>query len=143
MIINCFVVAINIGANLLFFRWLGVKGLALGFTTAYIFSMLIDGTVLRFRLGRLGGRRVLSTVIKTLVAAAAMTLVIYASDYLIVQLHPTSGFWRDLLEMLLPMVQGIAVFFFVAHALHMEELSTLKVMLSRQLGRFLHRRVRA
>jgi len=41
MIINCFVVAINIGANLLFFHWMGVKGLALGFATAYFFSMLI------------------------------------------------------------------------------------------------------
>ncbi|MDD5668357.1 MAG: murein biosynthesis integral membrane protein MurJ, partial [Actinomycetota bacterium] len=38
MFINCFVVAINIGANLLFFHLMGVKGLALGFATAYLFS---------------------------------------------------------------------------------------------------------
>lgn len=135
MIINCFVVAINIGANLLFFRLMGVKGLALGFATAYLFSMLIDGTVLRIRLGRLGGRRVLSTTLKTLVAAAAMTVVIYASNYLIIELHPVSGLWRDLLEMLLPMAEGIVVFFLVAHALGMEELDALKDMLARQLGR--------
>ena len=143
LIINCFVVAINIGANLLFFHWIGVEGLALGFATAYSFSMIVHAIVLRIRLGRLGGRRVLSTVIKTLVAAAGMALVIYASNYLIMQLHPTTGFWRDLLDMLLPMAEGIAVFFFVAHALHMEELATLKDMLSRQLGRLSPRRLRA
>lgn len=142
MIINCFVVAINIGANLLFFHLMGVKGLALGFATAYTFSMLIDGTVLRLRLGRLGGRRVVSTALKTLVAAAAMAVVIYASHYLIVELHPAAGLWRDLLDMLLPMVEGIVVFFFIAHVMGMEELSALKDMLSRQLARLLPRRWR-
>ncbi len=142
MIINCFVVAINIGANILFFRWIGVKGLALGFATAYFFSMLIDGTVLRIRLGRLGGRRVISTAVKTLAAAASMALVIYAADRLVIQLYPHPGLWKDLLDMLLPMIGGIAVFLFVAHALRMEELWALKDMLPRQLARLIpgHRR---
>jgi putative peptidoglycan lipid II flippase len=135
MIINCFVVTIKIVANLVFFRLMGVKGLALGFTTAYFFSMIIDGTVLRIRLGRLGGRRVLSTASKTLVAAAAMALVIYASNYLITNLYPVAGLWRDLLDMLLPMAEGIVVFFAVAHAMKMDELPMLKETLSRYLGR--------
>jgi len=142
MIISCFVVAINIGANLLFFNLMGVEGLALGFATAYSFSVIVHATVLRVRLGRLGGRRVFATTAKTLAAAAAMALVIYASDLLITQLHPSPGFWTDLLDMVLPMAEGIVVFFFVAHALHMEELATLKDMLARQLGRLMPRRRR-
>ncbi len=143
MIINCFVVAINIGANLLFFRWMGVRGLALGFTAAYLFAMIIDAIVLRIRLGKLGGRRVLSTILKTLAAAAAMTLIVYASHHLVAQLHPATGLWRDLVDMLLPMAGGLAVFFFVAHALGMEELAGLWDMLARQLGRLAPRRRRA
>jgi len=135
MIINCFVVTINIVANLIFFHFMGVKGLALGFATAYFFSMIIDGTVLRIRLGRLGGSRVLSTTVKTLTAAAVMALVIYASDYLIVQLYPNPGFLRDLLDMLLPMAEGIVVFFLVAQAMKMEELAVLRKTLSRYLKR--------
>ena len=142
MIVSAFVVAINIGANILFFNWMGVKGLALGFATAYSFSMVIHAVVLRIRLGRLGGRRLFATTIKTLAAAAAMALIIYASSYLVTQLHPTTGLWRDLVEMLLPMAEGIVVFFFVAHALRMDELGALKDMLSRQLGRLLPRRLR-
>ena len=143
LIISGFVVAINIGANLLFFNWMGVKGLALGFATAYSFSMIIHAAVLRIRLGRLGGRRIFATTAKTLAAAAAMALVIYATDYLVVRFYPDPGLWRDLLDMLLPIAEGTAVFFFVAHALHMEELGALKNMLSRQLGRLRPRRARA
>ena len=142
MIINCFVVAINIAANLLLFQLMGVEGLALGFAIAFLFSMLIDGTVLRIRLGRLGGRRVLSTAVKTLVAAAAMALVIYAYSYLVVQLYPNPGLWKEFLNMLLPMAGGIVVFFFVAHAMHMEELNVLKDMLLRQLVKIIPRRRR-
>ncbi len=143
MIINCFVVAINIGANLLFFHLMGVEGLALGFATAYTFSMIIDGSVLRFRLGRLGGRRVLATAAKTLVAAAAMALVIYAYEYAVVQLYPDPGLFKELLNVLVPMAGGTVVFFFAAHVMHMDELDTIKEMLSRQLGRIVPRKKRA
>jgi putative peptidoglycan lipid II flippase len=131
MIINCFVVTINITANLIFFNLMGVKGLALGFATAYLFSMLIDGTVLRIRLGRMGGRRVFSTALKTLAAAAAMALVIYASKFMIENLFPFPGLTRDLLDMILPMAEGLVIFFLLAHAMKMEELPLLAQTLSR------------
>jgi putative peptidoglycan lipid II flippase len=140
MVINCFVVAINIGANLLFFNLMGVEGLALGFATAYLFSMIIDGTVLRIRLGRMGGRQVFSTALKALVAAAAMALFIYASSRLVTEFQTAAGLRTDLLDLLLPMAGGLVVFFFVAHALGMEELATLRDMLARQLGRLVPRR---
>ncbi|MGQ9704874.1 MAG: murein biosynthesis integral membrane protein MurJ [Actinomycetota bacterium] len=135
MIINCFVVAVNILANLLFFNWIGVKGLALGFSTAYAFSMLLDGTVLRLRLGRMGGRKVFRTLANALLAGGVMALVVYATQHLIEELHPHAGLFRDLLLMVLPMLNGLAVYLFMAHTLHMEELEALRDMLSRFLGR--------
>lgn len=126
MIINCFVVAINMGANLILFHLMGVRGLALGFAIAYFFSMLIDGTVLRLRLGRLEGRRILSTTIKALAAAAVMAGIIYGCRYLVEQVYPIESFWSDVLVMLLPLLAGGVVFFAMAYALRMEELSGLK-----------------
>ncbi|MFW6113501.1 MAG: murein biosynthesis integral membrane protein MurJ, partial [Actinomycetota bacterium] len=145
MIINCFVVAINICANLIYFYWLdmGVRGLALGYATAYVFSMLIDGTVLRLRLGRLGGRRAMSTAVKTLIAAAAMAGVIYASYYMVHNLYAAPGLIRELLEMLLPMLEGVVVFFGVAHLLKMEELDMLRELYRRYLGRLRSGRAKA
>jgi len=137
MIINCFVVAINIGVNLIYFYWLdmGVQGLALGFTTAYIFSMLIDGTVLRIRLGRLGGKRALSTAVKTLAAAAAMALVTLAAYYFVREMSTVPALWKDLLEVALPMAAGLVTYFLTAHALEMEELEVVRDTLYRYLGK--------
>jgi len=135
MVINCFVVAVNIVANLVFFRWLGVKGLALGFTTAYIFSMLMDGTVLRLRLGRMGGRKLLATLTKALASGGAMALVVFATQHLVEEFHPHAGLFRDLLLMALPMANGLAAYFFVAKALGMEELGFMVRMARRLLAR--------
>ncbi|NPV58504.1 MAG: murein biosynthesis integral membrane protein MurJ [Actinobacteria bacterium] len=139
MIINCFVVAINMGANLLFFRLMGVKGLALGFSVAYVFSMLIDGTVLRLRLGPLGGRRMAATAARLLAASGVMATVIYACLRLVDRLFPYTGLARELLEMLLPMALGLVAFFAVAHALRMEELEALREMSLKWLGRVFRR----
>ncbi len=139
MIINCFVVAVNIAANLVFFRWLGVRGLALGFTTAYVFSMLLDGTVLRLRLGRVGGRKILVTLAKALAAGGVMALVIFAARNLVEELHPHTGLLRDLFLMAVPMLLGLTVYFFTAHALRMEELEAVLEMASRVLRRPLRR----
>lgn len=137
MIINCFVVAINIGVNLIYFYWLdmGVQGLALGFTTAYIFSMLIDGTVLHIRLGRLGGKRALSTAVKTLAGAAAMALVTLAAYYFVREMSTVPALWKDLLEVALPMAAGLVTYFLTAHALEMEELEVVRDTLYRYLGK--------
>jgi putative peptidoglycan lipid II flippase len=143
MIINCFVVAVNMGANLLFFRLMGVKGLALGFSVAYVFSMLIDGTVLRLRLGPLGGRRMAATAAKAVAASAAMAAVVYACRYLVVQVLPLAGLAEELLEVFLPIAGGLTAFFAVARVLRMEELEALRDMLARQFGRLPFRRGRA
>ncbi len=135
MIINCFVVAANILANALFFRWLGVKGLALGFAAAYFFSMLLDGTVIRLRLGKMGGRKLFSTLLKATASAAAMALVIYASREMVEKLHPAAGLWRDLLVMMLPMAYGVAAYLLVARVAGMEELEAVGKMISAYLNR--------
>ncbi len=135
MIINCFVVAVNIACNIAFFRWLGVKGLALGFSTAYLFSMFLDGAVLRRRLGRLGGRKAMLTAVKAGVAGGGMAVIVFASHFLVSRLHPASGLWMDLMLAALPLVEGTVAFFFLAHLLRMEELAALKQLFSRYLGR--------
>jgi putative peptidoglycan lipid II flippase len=131
MIINCFVVGINMIANYTFFHLMGVKGLALGFAVAYVFSMLIDGTVLRLRLGRLEGRRILMTALKTLVAAAVMGGVMFGLRYGIEHMFVSESFWRDLLAVVLPLAAGIGVFYGLAHLLRFEELPGFEATVSR------------
>ncbi len=126
LIINCFVVAVNMLANYLLFRAVGVKGLALGFSVAYLFSMLLDGLVLRRRLRRIGGRAILATLAKTAVAAGAMALVAHASLRLVEAGFGDGGLAADVLAVALPALLGTAVYLFTASALRVGELQALK-----------------
>ncbi len=133
LIINCFVVAINMAANYILFEAMGVKGLALGFSIAYLFSMLIDGSVLRHRLKRIGGRAILETLAKVVAASGVMALVIYGSLYLVEAGFPPHELASDLLCVVLPVLLGGAAFLYVASALKVSELEVIKQAARRHL----------
>jgi putative peptidoglycan lipid II flippase len=133
MIINCFVVAVNMVANYFLFHAIGVPGLALGFALSYFFSMTVDGLVLRRRLRRMGGRVIVRTLFKTVVASSVMALVIYAGNYLLHQTLAGGGLLVDLLEVVLPLALGGVTYFYVSSALKMEELGALKELAMKHL----------
>ncbi len=137
MIINCFVVAVNMGANYLFFRLMGIKGLALGFSTAYLFSMTLDWTVLRRRIGRMGGRRIMDSFLRIALAAACMALVVFGTSWALDR-SAAAGLGMDLLRVFLPLLVGGVVYFVAASALKTPEMQMVRSVagsLRRRMGR--------
>ena len=69
-IVNVGAAVVNVGANLLFlsFGW-GVWCLALGHATSYVFATVVSLIVLRKRLGRIDGARILSTLLRVIPAS--------------------------------------------------------------------------
>ncbi len=134
MIINCFVVGVNVTANYFLFKSLGVKGLALGFTVSYLFAMSVDGSVLRARLKRIGGLSIIITFFRVSLASAAMALVIYGSNYLLNGVYAQTSFHVDLLKVALPLLLGATTYIIAANALRVEELKILGSMLSRYIS---------
>lgn len=132
MINNCFVVVVNMTSNYLLFRLMGVKGLALGFSITYLFAMLLDGTVLRFRVGGLGGKKLVRTFSRVAIASAAMAGVTYAS-FLAVEKLLSPGLPRDFLALAIPASLGLACYVGMGILLGMEELR----LLGRMIYRFL------
>ena len=132
-LVNIVAVAINTAANVIFFRYLGVKGLALGHATAYTFAAIASGLILRGRLHGIDGRRILRSATRILVASIATGLA--AFGYL-ARLGPAG---RDLslagqvLQVSTSLVVGVLVFVAVASALRVEELSMLRRLVP---GRF-------
>ncbi|MEJ5185919.1 MAG: murein biosynthesis integral membrane protein MurJ [Candidatus Geothermincolales bacterium] len=132
MINNCFVVAVNMVSNYLFFRLLGVKGLALGFSVTYLFAMILDGAVLRLRIGGLGGKKLAKTFLNAALASLAMagsTLVTLKA----VETLLSGGLLRDFLALAAPASVGLACYTGVGIVLGMDELRLLGKMLSRFL----------
>ncbi len=138
MIINCFVVAVNMGTNYLFFRLMGIKGLALGFSTAYLFSMTIIWLVLRKRIGPMGGKRIADSLTRIALAAGCMALAVFGTSWALDRSSVT-GLGMDLLRVLLPLIIGVAVYFFAASALKTPEMRMVRSVagsVRKRLGSF-------
>jgi putative peptidoglycan lipid II flippase len=79
-LVNIGAAIVNVGANFLYlsFGW-GLPGLALGHATSYVFATAVSLVVLRQRLGRIDGTRILATLVRvipaSLLAAGAALLV--------------------------------------------------------------------
>ena len=132
-LVNVVAVAINTAANVIFFRYLGVKGLALGHATAYTFAAIASGLILRGRLHGIDGRRILRSATRILVASIATGLAAWGTSLVSARLAGTSALAGQVLQVSTSLVVGVLVFVAVASALRVEELSMLRRLVP---GRF-------
>ncbi len=132
-LVNIVAVAINTVANVIFVRYLGVKGLALGHATAYTFAAIVSAThppgapARHRRAARppLGAR--------ILVASIATGLAAWGTSFVSARLAGTSALAGQVLQVSTSLVVGVLVFLAVASALRLEELSMLRRLVP---GRF-------
>jgi putative peptidoglycan lipid II flippase len=127
-LINIGALAVNIGANLLFFFTfdLGVRGLAYGHAVSYLFSSIVALVVLRGRLGGLEGRRVSSSLARTLVAAGATALVAWLTARLVEAWLGTATLAGRGVQVFAAVVAGLAVFLIAALIFRIEEVDTVR-----------------
>jgi putative peptidoglycan lipid II flippase len=134
-LINVAAVALNTLANVLFFRYLGVEGLALGHATAYTFAAIFGAMILRRRMGGLEGRRLGRSLgqiaLGGLAAGAAAWLV---ARWVEVTLG-TVSLTAQLLQVLGGVATGLGAFLAVAIAFRMQELSLIRQTLISRIGR--------
>jgi len=81
--INCVENAVNIALAFPLYAWLGIPGLALAFSLAYLVGALVTLGVLELQLGRVADRRLGVTLVKALLAGAAAAGVSWAVGELI------------------------------------------------------------
>lgn len=84
-------VLVNLGLNLALVRVMGFRGLALGTAIAAVFNSLALLWLLRRRLGGLGGRLLLETLLKVSAASAAMGLAAWLTLQWITGVLPGAG----------------------------------------------------
>jgi len=114
------VLALNIVLNFLLISPLKHSGLALATSLSMIFNLVVLAFLLRRRLKRLEGRRILFSLVKVIFIAVVMGIVIY------LLLRSVSALDMPLLASLITQVclgigAGIAIFFSLAYLLKLEE----------------------
>lgn len=82
-LINIGAVIVNIGASFLFSRFFGVAGLAMGFSTAALFNMLLLLAFLHWKVGDLDDEAIIRSAAKTIGSALVGGLVTYGALYLV------------------------------------------------------------
>ena len=131
-LINLVATAIGTAVNFIYFRYLGVKGLALGQTTAYTIATIAALLVMRRRLGGLDGRRVASSVARIAIASAVTGLVAFATAEWLGSALATTTTGSELVQVVAATAAGIAAFLAMAWCLRIQEVATVTEIVRRR-----------
>jgi putative peptidoglycan lipid II flippase len=124
--INIAAVALNTLVNLIYYRLLGVEGLALGHATAYTFAALVAAAFLRRRIGGLEGRRLAPVLGQTLAAGAVTGGAAWVVAWAVARSLGTASLGPQLLQVGGGMAAGLGAFLAIAVALRMPELRLIR-----------------
>lgn len=140
MIIAAIIIGLNIGVDFIYFYSfqsdvMKVSGLGLGNTTAYFVGVICAFWVLRKRLGRIDGRRIARSLAVVCVASAVMGGACYGTARLVQATIGVGQLYGQLLQVLLAIAVGAAVYLSATYLMGSEEMGALKRLLSRFLSR--------
>ena len=136
-IVNVGSLVVNVVANLVFFYGfdLGVQGLALGHATSYVFGSIVLLVLIRRKLGRMGGRRILAGLSRTFVAAAVTAGAAWLVARLAGEVLGTTTLVEQSVQVLGAVIVGLVVYVAAAAILHIDEVASVRRQVVR---RFVH-----
>ena len=126
-LINCVENVVNIVLAFPLYAWLGIPGLALAFSLAYFVGAGVAFVVLHRDLDGIDGRRLASTILRAVIAAAAVAGVTWA----IARGIGSSGTGEAILTTVLGVAAGAAVYFLLLLLFRVDELRILATLLPR------------
>jgi len=118
-VVNCIQNALTIGLDLVLYPALGVQGLALGFSLAYVLGAALAAMALRHRAGGLDGPAVWAAVGRMAIATAVMAGVVWIVS------RALSDVAGALLQVTAAVVAGVTVYLLGARAMRVRELDVL------------------
>jgi putative peptidoglycan lipid II flippase len=120
-IVNCVQNALTVDFDLVLYPVLGVQGLALGFSVAYVLGAALAALALRRRAGGLDGPAVWASIGRMAVATAVMAGVVWSVSRGLADVD-ASG---PLLQVTAAVVAGVTVYLLAARAMRVRELDVL------------------
>jgi len=132
-------IAVNIVASVALVRSIGFAGLALGTSLASIANGVALVWLLRRRLGRLDGRRLLMTFAKACAASAVMALAAVAIQCEMERVWPGSGLLPQVVRLGASIGGGLVALGFTAMLLRVDEFSRAKAIIFGRVQKLLKR----
>ena len=127
-LLNVAAVAINIAADVLFFYGFNmeVPGLALGHATSYVFASTALFLLIRRRIGGIGGRRILASLGRVVVAGVATAATAWVVAEAFDAGLGTTSLGTQAVQVLGAVAAGLLVFVASAAALRIEEVDMVR-----------------
>jgi putative peptidoglycan lipid II flippase len=127
---------VSMAVNVLMAWWLapimGVKGLALAFSTSAIINLMLLLGVLHWQLKGFDDKEVLISLLKIVVAALGGGMMVQIMKYPIAVLVDMQRFWGVLVQLIVSGSGGLAVYLLLTWILKSEEIMVLKKYLPRK-----------
>lgn len=127
-----FVVNLTLSLSLLRFTSLEHGALALSLSMTAVVNMLNYLFLLRRRIGRIDGRRILRSVVLSSIASLAMGVILAWTAAFSAPYFDLTRTWGQLLHALIAIAVGGGTYLLIAGLLRMDELSFLKRMVQRR-----------
>jgi putative peptidoglycan lipid II flippase len=121
-LINCGAVALTTGLNVPLFHLYGVRGLAAGHACGYAAGAAAQGRTLARRLAGRGAGSLFANTWRTLAAAAGMGVLVWGAARGVRALVDPEAFAGTVLEVVVPVLVGVAAYVALAHAFRVPEL---------------------
>lgn len=131
-LVNCIAVSVNTAINIPLFAMLGVEGLAIGHSVAYLVGSALLGRGLGRRIGGLEARSVLTGSIRIAVAAAGMGVVVWAAWRVLSTLVDAHTAVGGAVVVGGAVAAGAVTYLALAAALRVEELRYMRSVLTRR-----------
>ncbi len=129
--------ALTIGLNIVFSFYLvhpmGVRGLALAYSLAGIFNLIMLLLVLRWKSGPIGGRKIAACLSVSLLGSAAMFVAVhYSINLMMASLHLAAKI-NQLISITAGMSLGIVVYGLIVYIFKLEESELVLGMIKKKL----------
>lgn len=134
VIISMLSVAVSVALNLLLVQSLSYRGLALGTSLAALFNASAQVWMLRRALGTLETRAVIDTILRVLLASAAMSVAAWGSHGLLLRMLPGDTVLLQAVRLGAAMATGVAALALAAWALRVAALREVAQLVARRIG---------
>ncbi|HEV8131405.1 MAG TPA: murein biosynthesis integral membrane protein MurJ [Acidobacteriota bacterium] len=137
MLISLALIATNVALNWAFLRVLhfGHRGLALSTSIVALLNFAILLSLMRRRIGRIEGRRLLTSLGKISAASGLMALTCWTVSHLVARMAGSAGSFASIVNVGVAVPIGVIVLYASCRILRVQELDLLVEALARRMGR--------
>ena len=127
--INVGIIFINIVLSVILSKTIGYRGLPLAYSIAGLLSIVALLWGLNRKVGKLGGRRIIISCLKSLISAAVMGAGVYFASQFLENWWNMSLKWAQISQVIIAVIVGVIIYSLMAYLLKMEEMKeALKIV---------------